>query len=88
MEAWLNFYEMPVDALFLSPSAERKVNVTNKRLKELDEVKRLQRSNGRIRSACTFFDTVPKDYSSLADWPDLDAQIVQIPHFESELLRS
>lgn len=47
----------------------------------------MQRLNESIRSVRAYFDTLLEDYPSLSDWPDPDAQIVQNPHFESEVLK-
>lgn len=84
----INLDEEELDAIWLSPAVERKVDVLIKKSKELDEVtKKLQRPEASIRSARAYFDTLLEDYPRFSGRLDRDIQFIQNPHFQSELLK-
>lgn len=66
--------EIEIDALLLRPTAKRKVNVSIRKLKNLDEVSiRLQRQNASVHCARDYFDTILENYPSLSDQLDFGA---------------
>lgn len=84
----LNLSGVEINVLLLSLATERKVKSMSEKLKNMDEVTRkFQWIDTSIRSACAFFDTILTINPNLSKYLNLDAQIVQNPHFESELLK-
>lgn len=84
----LSLNEVKIDALLLSPAAERKVNLLFKTLEDLGKVtKKLQKKNTSNHSMRAYFDTFLEDYLSLSDRLCPDAAILQSLDFEFGLLK-
>lgn len=79
--------DVGIDALLLSPAAERSLDVLIEKFVSSGEVtKKRQRSDNTLKIVRDYLDIILEYYSSLSKRLDLDARIVQHLFFESGIL--